>query len=183
MLKEEKFSCKHLGIEIVYRKEDIIDGDAVIGLISHESLKDVLLNQVPPDLEVKYTFNVIKAELDHSVVACVITDSTGRRIETLGEATLPTLINDISRNYPTTMAKKRAFDQAVIDYIGMPGKVYSDVQFDLYSTSGATPVMDYSIDDEVPSDTVITTDSNGVVNNEIYSGEQDEYIEQEITGN
>lgn len=177
MLVEEKFASKHLGMEVTYRKEDIIDGDAIITLISHESLKDILLNQVPSDLGIQYTFNVIKSELNHSVVICVITDNTGRRIEALGESTLPTLTTEISRNYPTTMAKKRAFDQAVIDYIGMPGKVYSDVQIDLCYSSSVTPVVDYSLDNEVSSDTIITTDLHGVVKDDAYCDCDEEHTE------
>lgn len=163
MVTEERFSCPHLGIELSYQKTDIIDGDTSISLISHDSLKDILINQIPPDINVNYTFNIIKAELDHSVVICTITDNTGRRIEALGESTLPSLINDISRNYPTTMAKKRAFDQAVIDYIGIGGKVYSDLQIDATSIkNNDAPVVNYSFDDEVPADTIVITDQNGV---------------------
>ena len=163
MITEEIFACEHLGIQLHYSKTDIIDGDGVIHLISHDSLKDILLNQIPKDVGIKYTFDVIKTELDHSVVKCVITDDLGRRIETLGESTTATLINEISRNYPTTMAKKRAFDQAVIDYIGMKGKVYSDLQIDNIVNQKDCPVVKYSFDEEVSADTIITTDCDEAI--------------------
>ena len=82
-----------------------------LNLISHASLEDVLLYQVPAQapekLPITYDYEIVKAELNHAVAICTITDADGRRISAVGEAVEETLINDIAKSIPVTMASNR----------------------------------------------------------------------------
>lgn len=102
----------------------------VLTLITHGSLEDILLHQLPavaPEIcPVSFDFSVVKAERGHSVVLCTVYDATGRRIQAVGESVTETLTNNIAITIPTTMASNRAFDRAVIRYLMLPGKLYSD---------------------------------------------------------
>lgn len=183
-MEQGYFDSILLGMRLMYEKTEVCDGSETICLISHQSLKDILLNQIPVDIGIEYHFIVDKADVDHSVVRCIISDKSGRRIEALGESIPNTLTTQISLDYPTTMAKNRAFDQAVIDYIGMTGKVYSDLEIDeaVLEKNKAYPVADYSFEDEVPAtEPAVVTDENGFVE-EIHTSNDNQRIVENNPG-
>lgn len=97
-------------------------------IISHDSLVDIIDNQIPPEMEIHYDFALVKSEKNHVVVTCTISDAKNRRIKDLGEATPDSLDTKISKNYPCLMAYYRAFDRAVIRYLAFPGKVFSSTE-------------------------------------------------------
>jgi len=101
-------------------------------LISHQSLVDVFSGLDGVDI----TYSVISSDTRHSVIFGTISDSKGIRITEIGEALDASLANDISRMYPTTMAFTRAFDRALVKYLMLPGKNYTNSEI---ITSEAPP--------------------------------------------
>lgn len=110
------------------------EGETVY-IVPHAALEDVLLNheQVQNQRPIVNSTQLITHDPGHYAFLCSIVDNNGYRVECIGEATPATLTTPISRNYPVLMAHKRAFDGAVIRYLGLQGKVYSDQQIVLSS--------------------------------------------------
>ena len=111
---------KRLDKEIELRTEKYGD----LELISHQSLVDVFSELDGVDI----TYDVVSSDLRHSVIFGTISDDKGNRVTELGEALDASLSNDIARMYPTTMAFTRAFDRAVVKYLMLPGKNYSNTE-------------------------------------------------------
>lgn len=64
--------------------------------------------------------NFLKMELDHAVVeATVWSDNPPRTVTAIGEATALSLTNDIAKANPVITADNRAFDRAVLKYLGL----------------------------------------------------------------
>ncbi|NLT15963.1 MAG: hypothetical protein GXY05_16690 [Clostridiales bacterium] len=105
-----------------------VDGETK-DLVCHESLEELIYNSeqaAKMNFQVHYT--PVVTEPGHYAFICTISDKPGRRIEAIGEALEATLETTISKNYPALMAAKRAFDDAAIKFLGLPGKTYSDQQ-------------------------------------------------------
>ena len=111
---------KRLDREIELRTEKYGD----LELISHQSLVDVFSELNGVDI----TYDVVSSDMRHSVIFGTITDDKGNRVTELGEALDASLANNIARMYPTTMAFTRAFDRAVVKYLMLPGKNYSNTE-------------------------------------------------------
>ncbi len=113
------------------------DGDRVLQIVSHDSLEIIAHNHIPPELGFTYDYNIVKASPEHSVVTCTAADNTGRRIVIVGESLPATLEGDIQMSYPTLMAAKRAFDRAIIRYLALSEKYFSNLEIPTESTAGA----------------------------------------------
>ena len=124
-METRKIKSNYLGMEFDVPMYDIMLNGQDTSLVPHDALEDIILNQIPAEYGVKYDKVVEKAERDHAVVKCTITDAKGRRVQCLGESVAETLYSDIARGIPVTMAEIRAFDRAAIRYLDLPGKVYS----------------------------------------------------------
>lgn len=98
-----------------------------IKVIFHDSLQEVIHNEA----KVKYDFNFVVANPDHTVVVCTMVDGSGRLIREVGEAIPATLDTEIARNYPSLIASQRAFDRAAIRYLDLPGKVFSNMEISI----------------------------------------------------
>lgn len=103
------------------------NGDT-IQVISHEALENIIHNQIPAEVGVRYDFQDMCITRNHCVVRCTITDAAGRRVQQIGETVPETLETEISKNYPALMASNRAFDRAVIRYLDLPGKTLSNLE-------------------------------------------------------
>lgn len=101
-----------------------------IKVIFHDSLQEAI-----HEAKVKYDFNFIVANPDHTVVVCAMTDGSGRLIREVGEAIPATLDTEIARNYPSLIASQRAFDRAAIRYLDLPGKVFSNMEISIIDES------------------------------------------------
>lgn len=97
-------------------------------IITHDSLEDVIFNQIPNLMKTKVRCKKIVEHVSsgHAVVQCILSDETGREIPSIGESLTKTLYTDIAKGIPVTMAEIRAFDRAAIRYLNLPGKVYSN---------------------------------------------------------
>ena len=91
---------------------------------------------------------------NHFAVPCVLTDSLGYKVEMIGESLDATLDNEIAKNYPVTMAQNRAFDRAVIAYLGIE-KAYSSNEIPLETE--ATVSVEYEAE-EVQETSVCMTE-------------------------
>ena len=123
------FKSSYLGIDIEVPDVKTDSGGEEVSIIPHDVLEDVILNSeaaIAKNINIHYV--CVINEPGHYAFLCSIGDADGRRIEKLGESTGNTLTTDIAKNYPGLMAFKRAFDDAAIKYLGLPGKVYSDQQ-------------------------------------------------------
>lgn len=99
-------------------------------IISHNSLEYVVNNNIPKEFEMKNDIKMLFVSDVHNVAQCTFIDKYGRRIQGIGETTRDTLTNSISRAYPSLTATQRAFDRAAIRYLGLLGKVYSDLEIE-----------------------------------------------------
>lgn len=109
---------------VTFEKEE---NGKVVTIITHDSLEDVIHNQCE---DVNYDVVVVKAERDHSVVACTMYKDN-RRITAYGETVPETLENEIARNHPTLIATQRAFDRAAIRFLALPGKCFSNMEINI----------------------------------------------------
>lgn len=151
-------------VEVAYNKTEV--NGAPTTIITHDSLEDVILNQVPQELGVKYDKTVEYVAPGHSVVKCTISDKNGRRVQCLGESVEATLYTEISKGIPTLMAEIRAFDRAAIRYLALPGKVYSNEE-------GVQP-------DHIASDRAGNKSGNTVIDPSDYMEDMESSVEDEM---
>lgn len=116
------YAGKDLDFDVM---EKIVDGKNMI-LIKHDSLRDIIYNQLKLSAKGYITYNYVSTDRDHSVVECTIDDGEGRVSTELGEAVPETLDNAIANSYPTLTAAQRAFDRAAILLLGLQGKQLSN---------------------------------------------------------
>jgi len=106
------------------------DGAETIDLIPHDFLEDIIFNDPICNanmVQCHYT-PIVVTEPGHYAFLCAINDKNGRRVESVGESSLPHMKTEIAKEYPVLMAVKRAFDDAAIKFLKFPGKCYSDQQ-------------------------------------------------------
>lgn len=108
---------KHLNQD--FEVQDNAREDGVEGVISHEMLEDIILNQIPKSLGIQFEYNVVTANPAHSVVLCTMRDAEGRQTSAVGESSPKTLDTALALKYPTQMASKRAFDRAAKMYLNV----------------------------------------------------------------
>lgn len=109
----------------VMEKLDPQSGKTMV-LIKHDSLRDVVYNQLNITEKGSVSYNYVKSERDHAVVECTIKDGTGRVVTEIGEAVPETLDNNIALSYPVLTAHQRAFDRAAILLLKLAGKQLSN---------------------------------------------------------
>ncbi len=91
-------------------------------IVTHKSLEDIILNQLPIDLGVAYRFEPWPNS-HHAVASCIMSDKTGRQVQTVGEAMPCTLDTQVAKDNPTVIAAQRAFDKAATKYLALESKV------------------------------------------------------------
>ena len=81
-------------------------------------------------VHITYSAQPGNSGLQH-VWTCVISDTAGNRVESIGEANARNLFGPIAQAYPSLMAHKRAFSAAAILFLDLPDDItiYSDQQF------------------------------------------------------
>lgn len=133
----------------------------------HASLERLLYDKLT---NVNIEMHWVKAEPDHSVVQATIwSDNPKRRIITNGESTTKSLQTDIASKNPATIAFNRAFDRAVLKYLGLY-YVYADSEnvvqelqdFFTYNSAPAnqeSPVAT-SVTNMTPLDQIVNNISN-----------------------
>lgn len=134
--------------------ESVEDGNSV-NIITHEALEGIIHDQLPANVEVRYDFTVVASDISHCVVQCVMSSvAPKRRIVAIGETVPDTLETDISKQYPCTMACNRAFDRAAIRFLGLEGKVLSNLEAPAYNGAddGTTNVDLSDVPDETPAE-------------------------------
>ena len=108
----------------IYEKDE---NGRTLSIITHDSLEDIIHNQIESG-QVVYDYELVKISPEHCVAKCVISDKQRRRIVAIGESKPSTLETEIAANYPATIATQRAFGRAVIRYLILPGKVFSNLE-------------------------------------------------------
>ena len=137
----------------------------VVKIIMHDSLEDVIHNQAEG---VQYSYDVISADRNHSIVKCEMSNKDGsRHIVAIGESLPETLDNDIAQKYPTLIASQRAFDRAAIRFLDLPGKVLSNVEMSF--------IDDFMVDDVIEDTTAETTQTSGIVSSVIVDDSADSF--------
>ncbi len=137
----------------------------VVKIIMHDSLEDVIHNQAEG---VNYSYDVISADRNHSIVKCEMSNKDGsRHIVAIGESVPETLDNDIAQKYPTLIASQRAFDRAAIRFLDLPGKVLSNVEMSF--------IDDFMVDDVVEDTPAEKTSTGGIVSSVIVDDSADSF--------
>ena len=108
----------------VVEKLDPLSNNTML-LIKHDSLRDVIYNQLNITETGRIDYNYVKADKDHAVVECTIDDGKGRVVKEIGESVPESLDNQIAQLYPTLIASQRAFDRAAILLLKLSGKQLS----------------------------------------------------------
>lgn len=109
-------------------------------IITHNSLEDVLFNQLPNVMQAKgmsFHYEVEKIHVSDTIASfmCKIVDSCGRIVFNTGESDKAFMQDNVIslKNY-IRIAKNRAIDAALIRYLDLPtvdgrvGKIYSDAE-------------------------------------------------------
>lgn len=123
---------------IYYKREfDVVlnQQDDGSGLISHDSLRDVIYNQCEG---IRVSFQPVDSNPAHCCVYCTMDDGN-RRVTECGEALPSSLKTQIAQEYPWMMANQRAFDRAAILFLQLPGKYYSDAELNQSVKADPTP--------------------------------------------
>lgn len=132
-----KINIVYLGKELDLSLSQFASGNDIINIVPHAALEDIIFNDpVCNERNVQVHYTPIVTEAGHYAFLCAISDKNGRRVEGVGESLEATLETEISRNYPTLMAVKRAFDDAAIKFLRID-KAYSDNQIDVGSLDEA----------------------------------------------
>lgn len=133
-----KINIVYLGKELDLSLSQFASGNDIINIVPHAALEDIIFNDpVCNERNVQVHYTPIVTEPGHYAFLCAISDKNGRRVEGVGESLEATLETEISRNYPTLMAVKRAFDDAAIKFLRID-KAYSDNQIDVGSLDEAS---------------------------------------------
>ncbi len=128
-------------------------------LIKHDSLRDVLYNQLNITQSGSINYNYVKADKDHGVVECTIDDGKGRVVKEIGEAVPETLRGDIAQVYPTLIASQRAFDRAAILLLKLAGKQLSSSEMSEFISVDLEPAI---LKSDVMEDQQVLDDGNDV---------------------
>lgn len=120
-----KSAYTNLELDFDTMEKPMPNSDEKMILIKHDSLRDVVYNQLKLTETGTVSYNYIKADIEHAVVECVIDDGKGRVVTEIGEAVQSTLENDVARAYPVLIASQRAFDRAAILLLMLAGKQLS----------------------------------------------------------
>lgn len=127
-------------------------------LIKHDSLRDVIYNQLKITKNGAVDYNYVKADTDHAVVECIIDDGEGRVVKEIGEAVPQTLENDVARSYPVLIASQRAFDRAAILLLMLAGKQLSNGEMGEFLALDLEPA--------IPKDIAETADMDDIDDNQ-----------------
>ena len=145
IFKVKKIKSLYTNIKYELETFEKVNNEGVMTIISHNSLERLMHNVLmKEDCAVKYDLNFIECTEKHTVVECIIWDNKSRRISAIGESSYKSLNSDIARQYPSLTASQRAFDRAIIRYLGFEGRCYSDSEF--------TNVVSF---DELPEEIIV----------------------------
>lgn len=123
-----KIFSNTLGTEIevsVYSKED---NGRKLNIIPHKWIDDFANNKaykMIPGFQKKTIIEHISDTL--TFARCIVTDGL-KEVEEFGEARDGSLDSEISKNYASTMACNRALDKAILTFLELPNKYYSDLE-------------------------------------------------------
>lgn len=117
---------KFLKREVEVDVKSIDDTNSDMKIISHDSLRELFLSG-ELGAGISYQYSPIFMNGSHYAVLCTMKIS-GREVQEVGESLPATLTNPISKNYPILIAYQRAFDRALIAFLGFSGKVLSDTE-------------------------------------------------------
>lgn len=182
----------------------VIEGEnngKAISIISHDSLRNILID-ISKEYNISYEYTSLEVSINHNVFLCTIQDNKGRKITEIGESSKASLYGDIGNKYPTLTAAQRAFDRAVIAFLGFDGKYLSSTEVndiipeilksynkteanEPIKTPETTEIPDIPeiIDDEIILDESETyTDAYISTNTMEHIDESDEFIEEPFVG-
>lgn len=123
MVIKSSYTDLELDFDVVEKLDPY--SNATMLLIKHDSLRDVIYNQLNITETGRIDYNYVKADKDHAVVECTIDDGKGRVVKEIGESVPESLDNQIAQLYPTLIASQRAFDRAAILLLKLAGKQLS----------------------------------------------------------
>lgn len=128
-----KIFSNYLKREFEVIANEVLENGRTMQVISHASLENIVHS-----LEnVTYDYDVTACGTEYALVKCTISDGN-RRVVSIGESTPKSLTTEIAEMYPATMACNRALDRAVIRFLDLPGKAYSNAEIDV-STLSSSP--------------------------------------------
>lgn len=124
---DKTIKSKYLDRDFTVSCWEKVQGEGrTLTIIEHAAFEDIIFNQLVEEaLDIQYTLEPMTGIVNYPVIKCTMKDNSGRFIVEFGEAHPDSLINNISRQNPVTMAGNRAFDRAAIRYLNLEGKVYS----------------------------------------------------------
>lgn len=138
-----KIKSKYLDCEFDVEINEKTVGDRKVQLIPHSVLTDIFYNRLPRDKGIRHEIEMTHISLAHCVAKCTIIDNESRRIIEIGESVRSTLVTNIAKSIPATMAQIRAFDRAVIRYLDLPDKnLYSNEELETAIDDNANAVSD-----------------------------------------
>ena len=134
MYRQEKFFSPTLDKEI---EVDVYDGANGIIVISSKSLTNVF-NEYVNDARIKAQlmrmFTNDKGEVTYCLVRVNLMLADGREIEKYGELCTATARTEVAISNPFATAQKRAESKCIIEYLRLPGRVYSSDEVEFAST-------------------------------------------------
>lgn len=193
-----KLYSKYLKEEFEVNVTETDSEGKVISVISHDSLRNILID-LSARKGVSYGYTPLEVSQFHNVFLCTVEDQNGRKITEIGESTKYTLVGNIGKGYPSLVAAQRAFDRAVIAYLGFDGKFLSSTELSLNipelidegGCNNIPEVMDEDIPDYTNGEIDLEMNDNYEIPEESYIdystvesvSEPEEYIEEAVINN
>lgn len=100
-----------------------IELEAFEGCVTYKGLKHFFLYELDKAVYAQRHDISFVPGTQWPVAKCVIDDARGNHIVCFGEANPENIQSDIDKNNPYMCAAKRAFNNAVVEYLGLPGRV------------------------------------------------------------
>lgn len=96
-------------------------GSGFLG-IKDKCLYNLLINEMPEELEVNYDVQPVTATADYCAVKCTVTDNKGRKVQAFNDVSLAHLEKDdeFVKQHPLTQAVQSSVASAMKDYLGWP---------------------------------------------------------------
>ena len=151
---------KDLDFDVVEKLDP--NSNQTMQLIKHDSLRDVIYNQLAITKKGAVDYNYVKADTDHAVVECIIDDGEGRVVKEIGEAVPQTLENDVARSYPVLIASQRAFDRAAILLLKLAGKQLSNCEMGEFLALDLEPAISKDVTETSDMDTIEDNQSDEI---------------------
>jgi len=140
MLIQSSYLAEQIDVDVMEVYNEKNPEELKMRVIAHDSLRSVYINKLLP-MGVQCEYTPVFMDKNHYAVLCKLYSIDEKReAQEIGEAVPNTLVNQIAKDYPILITYQRAFDRALIAFLGLQGKVLSDVELNMNELTAIPPL-------------------------------------------